>query len=182
MTVHAAPPAFDRDVIFYYSGSLSQAILQATAEAVRLRLEHDAENSKVRRRVLSTLIEMGQNIVHYSADCLTDPKQTSEEIRFGSITVSHNGGRFRVSCANPIAAAACARLEPKLEQVSRMSLDEIKAAYRATLRQEHGEDGSKGAGLGLLTLARDASDPLSYRFSDHPTSPDHKIFELLVII
>lgn len=182
MTVHAPPAVLDRDVIFYYSGYLSQAILQATAEAVRLRLEQGDEDSKVRRRVLSTLIEMGQNIVHYSADCLTDPSQTSEEIRFGSITVAYRDGRFQVSCANPIEAAACARLEPKLELVSRMSLEEIKAAYRATLRQEQGEDGSKGAGLGLLMLARDASDPLTYRFSDHPTSPDHKIFELLVTI
>jgi hypothetical protein len=182
MTAHMPRAALDQDVIFYYSGYLSQAILQATAETVRLRLEQGAENSKVRRRVLSTLIEMGQNIVHYSADCLSDPGQTSEEIRFGSITVAHRDGRFQVSCANPIEAAVCARLEPKLELVSRMSLDEIKTAYRATLRQEHGEDGSKGAGLGLLTLARDATDPLTYRFSDHPTSPSHKIFELLVTI
>ena len=182
MTVHAPPAVLDRDVVFFYAGYLSQAILQATAEAVRLRLEQDAEDSKVRRKVLSALIEMGQNIVHYSADCLTDPSQASEEIRFGSITVAHREGRFHVSCANPIEASACARLEPKLELVSRMSLDEIKAAYRATLRQEQAEEGSKGAGLGLLTLARDASDPLAYRFSDHPTSPDHKIFELLVTI
>jgi hypothetical protein len=181
-TLHATPEGLDRDVIFYYSGYLSQAILQATADTVRLRMEQGGEDYKVRRRVLSTLIEMGQNIVHYSADCLTDPDQTSEEIRFGSITVAYRDGRFRVSCANPIEAASCARLEPKLDLVSRMSLDEIKAAYRATLRQEQGEDGSKGAGLGLLTLARDASDPLTYRFSDHPTSPDHKIFELLVTI
>ncbi|HEY4030821.1 MAG TPA: SiaB family protein kinase [Caulobacteraceae bacterium] len=182
MSIHAPPAALDRDVIFYYSGYLSQAILQATADAVRLRLEQDADNSKVRRKVLSTLIEMGQNIVHYSADCLTDPGQTSEEIRFGSITVACREGHFHVSCANPIEASACARLEPKLALVSRMSLEEIKAAYRATLRQDQGEDGSKGAGLGLLTLARDASDPLTYRFSDHPTSPNHKIFELLVTI
>jgi hypothetical protein len=182
MTPPASPAKIDPDVIFYYSGYLSQAILQATAETVRLRLEQDDRNNKVRRRVLSTLIEMGQNIVHYSADCLTDPSQTNEEIRFGAITVARRDGRFLVSCANPIAAAACERLEPKLSVLSRMSLDEIKAAYRATLRQEHGEDGSKGAGLGLLTLAREASDPLTYRFSDHPISPDHKIFELLVTI
>lgn len=182
MNVHAAPSGFDRDVIFYYSGYLSQAILLATAETVRLRLERGTEDAKVRRRVLSTLIEMGQNIVHYSADCLTDPDQMAEESRFGSITVACRERRFLVSCANPIEASACERLEPKLALVSRMSLDEIKAAYRATLRQEQGEAGSKGAGLGLLTLARDASDPLTYRFSDHPASPDHKIFELLVTI
>ncbi len=170
------------DVIFYYSGYLSQAILTATAEAVNLRLEQRDQDYKVRRRVLSSLIEMGQNIIHYSADCLTDPAQATDEMRFGVITIVRRGERYVVSCSNPIDHAVQERLEPKMAMVSRMSLDEIKAAYRATLRQDDGEEGSKGAGLGLLTLARDASDALEYRFADHPRSAGLKIFELIVTI
>ena len=170
------------DVVFFYSGYLSQAILQATADAVSLRLEQGDSDHKVRRRVLSTLIEMGQNIVHYSADCLTDRALATDEIRFGVITIVRRGDRYIVSCSNPITRSAAERLEPKVEQVSRMSLDEIRIAYRATLRQEVGEEGSKGAGLGLLTLARDASDALDYRFSDHAEAADLKIFELTVTI
>lgn len=170
------------DVIFYYSGYLSQAILMATAEAVKLRLEQRDQDYKVRRRVLSSLIEMGQNVVHYSADCLSDPDQTTDEMRFGAIAIVRRGQRYVVSCSNPIDRAVQARLEPKVAMVSRMSLEEIKAAYRATLRREEGEEGSKGAGLGLLTLARDASDALEYRFADHPDSAELKIFELTVTI
>lgn len=170
------------NVVFYYSGYLSQAILQATVEAVKLRLETAGQNSGVRRRVLSSLIEMGQNIVHYSADCLSDPTQAADEMRFGTIAIVREGDRYVVSCSNPIEATAYVRLEPKIALLSRMNLDEIKAAYRATLRAEEGEEGSKGAGLGLLTLARDASDALSYRFTDHPGSADLKIFELTVTI
>lgn len=181
MTAHAKLGVAD-NVLFYYSGYMSQAILQATVEAVKLRLESRGQNSGVRRRVLSSLIEMGQNIVHYSADCLSDPTQSADEMRFGSISIVQEGDRYVVSCSNPIEVAAYIRLEPKVAMVSRMNLDEIKAAYRATLRAEEGEEGSKGAGLGLLTLARDASDSLKYRFADHPGSADLKIFELTVTI
>src|ERR1700761_6242372 len=181
MTPQAALGLND-DVIFYYSGYLSQAILTATAEAVRMRLEQRDQDFKVRRRVLSSLIEMGQNIVHYSADCLSDPDQTTDGMRFGSITIVRRETRYVVSCSPLIYRAVQERLEPKTALISRTSLDEIKAAYRATLRQEEGEEDSKGAGLGLLTLARDASRALEFRLVHHPGSAELKAFELTVTI
>lgn len=44
----------------------------------------------------------------------------------------------------------------------RMSQEEIKQAYRAQLRNEEQDGVSKGAGLGALTIARDASPPIDY--------------------
>jgi hypothetical protein len=44
-----------------------------------------------------------------------------------------------------------------------MTLEEIKRAYQNTLRADLPE-GSKGAGLGFLTVARDASEPLDFEF------------------
>lgn len=56
------------------------------------------------------------------------------------------------------------RLHERLQPLRRMSLDEIKSAYRAQLRnEEHADDAtSKGAGLGFLTVARDATEPIEY--------------------
>jgi hypothetical protein len=43
-------------------------------------------------------------------------------------------------------------------------LDEIKKAYRQQLKSDQNADDniSKGAGLGILTIARDASEPIQY--------------------
>ena len=46
-----------------------------------------------------------------------------------------------------------------------MTLDEIKASYRESLRSDSPED-SKGAGMGFLTMARDASEPLEFEFQN----------------
>ena len=46
-----------------------------------------------------------------------------------------------------------------------MTLEEIRASYRESLRSEAPED-SKGAGLGFLTMARDASEPLEFEFKN----------------
>ena len=53
-----------------------------------------------------------------------------------------------------------------------MTLEEIKRAYQDTLRAEQPE-GSKGAGLGFLTVARDASEPLEFEFAGIQTKPHH---------
>jgi len=51
-----------------------------------------------------------------------------------------------------------------LETLRTMTIDEIKREYKEMLRAETPEE-SKGAGLGLLTMARDASEPLEFEFT-----------------
>ncbi|MNT96692.1 hypothetical protein D3C72_2388500 [compost metagenome] len=63
------------------------------------------------------------------------------------------------------------RLTDKLDALRAMSLEEIKQSYREQLRNpDHSATDtlSKGAGLGLLTIARDASAPLEYSFAPSP--------------
>jgi hypothetical protein len=169
--------AAQHDVFFYYCGYFSQKIVEASADAIRSRLVADQANYGVQRKLISTFIEMGQNIVHYSADVLSDPERDVDEVRFGTLCVKQVEGGFHLTCSNPVSAAAAARLEPKLARLSQMSLDEIKASYRAALKAE-GEEDSKGGGLGLLTLARDSRQPLEYAFTPSDTHPDLVIFHL----
>lgn len=75
---------------------------------------------------------------------------------------------YWIVCSNPVNVDYVARLADKLNAVRAMSLDEIKQSYREQLRNtDHGAQDpiSKGAGLGLLTIARDASGPLEYSFA-----------------
>jgi hypothetical protein len=46
-----------------------------------------------------------------------------------------------------------------------MSKDELKALYKEQLRAEP-EEGSKGAGLGFMEIARRASKPIEFDFAD----------------
>jgi hypothetical protein len=62
-----------------------------------------------------------------------------------------------------------------------MSLEEIKEAYRQTLRADT-PDESKGAGLGFLTMARDASAPLEFAFYPRAGAPETTLFCLKTII
>jgi hypothetical protein len=177
-----AKVAREHGVFFFYAGYVSQPIIEASADAIRLRLESNAVRFPTQRRLLGAFIEMAQNIVHYSAESLTDKAQTTDELRFGTLCITNTENGFRVTCSNPVSDDVFKRLEAKLAMLSRMSIDEIKQSYREALRGENDNPDSKGGGIGLLTLAKDAKEPIEYEFTDLAHMPACKNFQLSVMI
>ncbi|NYT24159.1 hypothetical protein H0A73_11135 [Alcaligenaceae bacterium] len=160
-----------RNVIFYYEGYFSQAIITAVSEAVKMRIEQVGAAGMTRRKLFSSFIEMTQNIIHYSVDAYMrdDSAAFNNEVRHGSICISTEAGRYHLHCANPVHTDVAEQLREKLEHLHTLTIDDIKREYKRTLRAEAPED-SKGAGLGLLTVARDASEPLEFEFIPLPHS------------
>ncbi|MFT4173384.1 MAG: SiaB family protein kinase [Rhodocyclaceae bacterium] len=169
-------------VIFYYVGYFSQHIVAAMADTVKLQLEEAGVATPTRRKLFSSFIEMAQNIIHYSSDALTPANQRDGELRHGSVCIRREGdGSFLLLCANPIDPVVADELRQKLEDLRSMTLDEIKQAYRQTLREETPQ-GSKGAGIGLLTVARDAREPLEFDFDSDGNGGHAPVFYLKAAI
>lgn len=154
-----------RNVILYYEGYFSQTIIAAVAEALKMRIEHVGAAGLTRRKLFSAFIEMTQNIIHYSVDAYTqnDSPYFINEVRHGSICISTDADRYYLHCVNPVHTSIAGQLRTKLEHLHSLTIDDIKREYKQTLRSETLPD-SKGAGLGLLTMARDASEPLEFEF------------------
>ncbi len=72
-------------------------------------------------------------------------------------------------------------IRSRLEQLHCMTMDEIRDAYKKALREETPED-SRGAGLGFLTMARDASAPLEFEFVQDAGDPQVTLFCIKAII
>ena len=169
------------EVIFYYMGYFSQAIITAMAETVKLQLEAEGLDGSARRRLFSSFIEMAQNIIHYSSDGLTPSDQTDREMRHGSVMIARDEENYALICANPVASVDVEELRGILEPLRTMTLAEIKQAFRDSLRTETPE-GSKGGGLGFLTMARDAAEPLEFDLVPETGDPDHLTFYLKATI
>jgi hypothetical protein len=161
--------AAQRKIVFYYYGYFSQTVISAMADTIKLSMTQADTAPSTKRKLFSCFVEMAQNIIHYSSEALTPATQDHDEIRQGSVCIGKVGERFYLLCANRVAADDVEPLREKLEPLKTMTLDEIKRAYQVTLRADQPE-GSKGAGLGFLTVARDASEPLDFEFSacDNP--------------
>jgi hypothetical protein len=172
-----------RNVIFYHKGYFSHNIIAAMAEVVKLQLEVTGITGPTRRKLFSSFVELSQNIMHYSSDSLPPEGSTDEPgvARAGAVCISVENGHYLMRCLNPMATAKVGALHDKLEPLRTMTLDEIKQAYKVSLREETPES-SKGAGLGFLTMARDASAPLEFAFRPLVDDPDTTLFHLKAII
>jgi hypothetical protein len=160
-----------RKVVFYYYGYFSQTIISAMADTIKLSMQQADTAPTTKRKLFSCFVEMAQNIIHYSSAALTPPTQDDDEIRQGSVCIGRADDRFYLLCANRVAASDVEPLREKLEPLKTMTLEEIKRAYQNTLRAEQPE-GSKGSGLGFLTVARDASEPIEFEFGQSDNRDD----------
>ena len=169
-----------RHIIFFYVGYFSQHVVAAISETIKARLDTAGAAGPTRRRIFSSFVEMSQNIMHYSSDTLT-PDERDNQMRRGSFCIGMSGDSFFLLCANPVSTENVEKIRARLEPLHTMSIDEIKSAYKKALREETPED-SKGAGLGFLTMARDASEPLEFEFAQDAQEPGSTIFCIKAII
>lgn len=161
-------------ILFYYTGEFSQNVVGAMSDTLKQRLDSIGVSGPARRKLFSTFVEMSQNILHY-AD--TDAGGG----RVGALAIGRNGdGKYWIVSGNPVRAEHVERIKGKVEPLRSMTIDEIKAAYREQLRNdEHDQDTvSRGAGLGFLTVAREASEPLEYQIVYRSDQPEHAEFYL----
>lgn len=154
-----------KGIVFYYSGALSQNVIATMSDVLKQRLDNNDAKGSVTKKLFSSFIEMIQNALHYSP---LVPDSSFEKI--GAVAVGKTDEHFYIICGNLVDKKYVSRISEKIEHVNSMTRDEVRLAYRTQLKnEEHSQDEvSKGAGLGLLTLARDSSSAIEYSFKDVP--------------
>jgi len=163
-----------KGIVFYYSGGLSQNVIATMGDILKQRLDNNDIKGVVTKKLFSSFIEMIQNALHYSP---LVPDSNVEKI--GAVAVGKADEHFYIVCGNLVDKKYVNRISEKIDLVNSMTRDEVKQAYRTQLKNEnHNEDEvSKGAGLGLLTLARDSISAIEYSFRDVP-GYEHEYSEL----
>lgn len=172
-------------VIFAYSGYVTEPVLSGVGEALKQKLTIDDADTKTLRSVFAVFVEQMQNIIRYSAEkARSSPPPAADdralrEIRYGILTIGKEGDDYVVCAGNLIERADVERLRAKLTRIRDMSKEELKALYKEQLRAEP-EVGSKGAGLGFMEIARRASKPIEFDFTD--VDGNHAFFALKATI
>lgn len=155
-----------RGIIFCYSGYMTEEVLTGIGSALKTKLEFEREERARSRSLFAVFVEQVQNVVRYSAERETDEEiENAKELRYGVLTVGKMGEKYFVACANMIARKDVDRLGKSLEAIQNMSAGELKTLYRDTLRGETPE-GSKGAGVGFIDIARRAMHGFEFDFTD----------------
>lgn len=168
-----------RKILFCYSGPITQTNIEGIGATLRRNLEvEDAGNATI-LSVFSIFVEHVQNILNYSAEKL-GKNEDENELRVGIVVIGHeSGGDYYIYCGNKIYTQDVPKLKSNIENVRNLSKDELNALYRERRKMEI-QPSSKGAGLGLIEMARRSSEPLGYSFEQ--IDDEFSFFSIKVVV
>lgn len=154
--------ALDRQGITYcYSGYITEGVLLGIGNAIKSQLQMGDTDAKVAKAVFAVFVEQMQNVIRYSAEKIGN--DGADELRYGILTVGFQDGHAFVACGNLIEAGDADRLHAALTRIKAMDKEALKALWKEVLRGETPE-GSKGAGVGFIDIARHARGGIEFDF------------------
>jgi len=179
-----------RGIVFSYSGILTEDILTSIGGALRQKMTLDRTDPKIARGVFSSFVEQVQNVIRYSAETQEIPAAEASEakplsttdasteedgneenlLRYGLVAIGRlpDGGHF-VSCSNMVAASQADGIRASLERLRGLDRKALTTLMKEQLK-EGPPDGSKGAGVGFITMAREALGGFDFDFYPIPDS------------
>ena len=160
----------EQGAVLTYCGSVSEAIMSALGETLKQKMaERDTDAADV-RRAFSIFIEQVQNVIRYSEQRGGDSDAAgSAAPGSGLIMVGIEEGRYFIVCGNFVQLDKVERLRARLDHLATLDRDSIRQFYREKLR-EPPEEGSLGATIGRIEIARRSSQPIEYDFSANDAS------------
>lgn len=166
-------------ILFCYSGPVAQASIEGVGSTLRRNLEFEETGKMTQMAVFSTFIEQIQNVLNYSAEKLGP--ETDSELRVGVTVVGHDEfENYCVYCGNRVYNSDIPHIRRSIDSLSGLTKEELKSLYKERRREGPPAEGGKGAGLGMIEMARRALKPLEYSFE--PIDGTMSFFSILVVI
>lgn len=152
----------DQQIIFCYSGYMTDDILMGIGRAFKSKMELDQLDRQKTKTAFSVFVEQVQNVIRYSAEIETD--EMENELRYGLLSIGQKADKIFISCGNIVKTDDALRLESQLQRIKEMDKDELKALWKETLRADS-PDTSKGAGVGFIDIARRSKGDIEFDFA-----------------
>lgn len=164
----------DSRVLLSFKGVFSQDTLVYLGDLV---LNH-VGFARDAKRVFSIYIEMAQNILFYS-DERVKIEGSSEEAGSGLVMVARQADCYVITSGNLANNQRRDRFVQQVEFVNANKGDGLRASFKQNLRSP-AQEGSKGAGNGIIEIGRKSDEPLRYEI--HSVNPDQHFVVLTAVV
>lgn len=165
-------------IFFCFSGAINQNTVEGIGETLKQKMALEAMGMGTIQKVFGILVEQMQNIINYSAEKIQGGGEGAE-LSVGILTVGREGGRICIRCGNYIGRDKAPIMSERISKLQTMSKEELKSYYKER-RKAGPEEGSKGAGLGFIEMARSAAMPIEFEIED--VNDKQAFFSLKVMI
>ena len=172
----------DNNISVLYSGPIWASGIEGLAEMMQHRLNYNDASFKSSQCVFSVFVEQMNNMLMYSAEkeCYEHPSGKKSEASKGIFILGIHDNSYFIQTRNMIANSGIEALKQRIDFINAMDKKELRQHYKERVKIDNNNPESKGAGLGLIEIARRSSSKIEYTFT--PYNDDLSYFSLYVTI
>lgn len=170
------------NVNIIYSGPIWADGVEGIGGTLRKRLELDALPLSASQSVFSVFVEQMNNMLMYSTEkqCFSSADQMSFGVSTGVFILGAQDKKYFLQSGNVMETKNVDLVRQRIDYLNTLDKQEMRKYYKEQMKQENKNPGSKGAGLGLIEIARRASSKIQYEFI--PMQEDQTFFAMYVEI
>lgn len=156
------------EISIIYNGPIWGEGVEGIAETLRKRLEIEELPTSISQSVFSVFVEQMQNILNYSADKETfhsESKGKEFEVATGIFILGVQDKKYYIQCGNKVKNNQIDLIKERIDYLNTLDRQGLRKFYKERLRAENDNPESKGAGIGLIEIAKRASSNMEYDFT-----------------
>ena len=143
-------------VDFVFLGYINEQELEVLLSKVKVFLDENVYNLRIRRRIYIVTVEVLENISRHTDKELRKNNKVKFSIKFENNT-------YILKSANLVYCKNSEKIKSLLFKIKDKSKQEIKELYKATITKAQITP-KGGAGLGLIEIAKVSGNNIDYKF------------------
>lgn len=165
-----------------YSGPIWADGVEGIAGTLRKRLEYDKLSFSTSQAIFSVFVEQMNNMLMYSAEKETfHPEQDRQlDVSKGVFLLGTQEGSYFLQSGNVMPKESVGPLKERIDYLNTLDKAQMRKFYKEQMKMDNSNPESKGAGLGLIEIARRASSKIEYSFT--PVEDGDVFFAMYVTI
>jgi hypothetical protein len=159
----------ENNIRVLYSGPLWANGIDGMAEMLIKRLEFDEVPFCASQAVFSVFVEQINNMMMYSAEKerKNDTDGNLTEVSKGVFVLGVHENSYFIQTGNLVTNNNAKILEERINHLNTLGKTQLRKYLKACMKADNDNPESKGAGLGLIVVARSASAPIEYEFTPY---------------
>ncbi len=172
----------ENSISLMYSGPIRAGGIEGMAEMLHHRLSIDDLPLNASQSVFSVFVEQINNMLMYSAEKKEIQKQNNgpANLSKGTFILGVKDKRYFIYTGNLVKENSADILKERIDHLNTLDKKELRRYYKERAQEENDNPESRGAGLGLIEIARRASSKIEYKFE--PRGEGMRYFTLYVEI
>jgi hypothetical protein len=159
----------ENNINIIYSGPLWAEVIDGMAEFLQKRLDMDELPLSASQAVFSVFVEQMNNMLMYSAEKekKEHPENGVREMSKGLFVLGSLDKSYYIQTGNVINDSSVEALKKRIDLLNTLDKKELRNLYKEQRKSENDNPESKGAGIGLIEIARRASSKIEYEFAPY---------------